>query len=106
MRLQQISLVDFDTDFFEDSYLYRLKSLTEKLIFIKESDIEKRNSIIKNSEALLIWYSTSLDKTALINLQSLKYIGASSVAVDQVDVKYAHNKGIIITNIPGYSNNP
>jgi len=54
MRLQQISLVDFDTDFFEDSYLYRLKSLTEKLIFIKESDIEKRNSIIKNSEALLI----------------------------------------------------
>ncbi|PIP63505.1 hypothetical protein CO165_00325 [Candidatus Roizmanbacteria bacterium CG_4_9_14_3_um_filter_33_18] len=41
-----------------------------------------------------------------MNLQSLKYIGASSVAVDQVDVKYAHNKGIIITNIPGYSNNP
>ena len=106
MKLQKISLVDFDTDFFEKSYLDRIKSLTKKLIFVKELNIYKRNDLIKDSEALLIRYSTSLDKTALINLQNLKYIGASSVAVDQVDIKYAHNKGIVVTNIPGYSSNP
>lgn len=106
MKLQKIALVDFDTDFFEKSYLYRIKSLTKKLVFVKESNIEKRIKLIENSEALLIRYSTLIDKKILDNLPSLKYIGASSVAVDQIDIKYAHNKDIVVTNIPGYSSNP
>ena len=106
MKLQKISLVDFHTNFFEKSYLYRIRFLTKELVFVKESDIERRNKLVENSEALLIRYSTPLDKKTLNNLPSLKYIGASSVAVDQVDIKYAHNKGIVVTNIPGYSSNP
>ncbi|KKP85747.1 MAG: hypothetical protein UR89_C0043G0002 [Candidatus Roizmanbacteria bacterium GW2011_GWA2_35_8] len=106
MKLHKIALIDFDTDFFDKQYLNRIKSLTKKLIFVKELNIKKRNNLIKDASALLIRYSTSLDKAALDNTSNLKYIGASSIAVDQVDTKHAHEKGINITNIPGYSSNP
>ena len=106
MRFKKLTLLDFDKDFFDEKYLSRLRSVADDLVFVNEQDIEKRNEQIKDAVALLIRYFTPLNRMAIDGMPHLKYIGASSVAVDQVDTVYAKEKGITITNIAGYSSNP
>lgn len=106
MRFKNLAILDFDKDFFDEKYLSRLRSVADDLSFINEQDIKKRNEQIKDADALLIKYFTPLNKIAIDGMPNLKYIGASSVAVDQVDTDYAKKKGITITNIAGYSSNP
>lgn len=106
MKFKKLTLLDFDQNFFDEQYLSRLRSVADDLVFVNEQDIEKRNEKIKDTEALLIKYFTPLNRMAIDGVPDLKYIGASSVAVDQVDTAYAKKKGITVTNIAGYSNNP
>ena len=48
-EITKISLVDFDTKLFEKSYSYPIRFLTKELVFVKESDIERRNKLVENS---------------------------------------------------------
>jgi len=103
MRFKKLKMVDFEKGFFDEEYLSRLQLIAEDLIFINEQNIEKRNALIKDADALVIRYFTSLDRQAIDSMSDLKYIGASSVSVDQVDVAHAKKKGTVMTNIAGYS---
>lgn len=106
MKFKKLTLLDFDKDFFDESHLSRLRSVADDLVFITEQNIEKRNEKIKDADALLIRYFTPINRMAIDFMPNLKYIGASSVAVDQVEIAYAKKKGIAVTNIAGYSSNP
>lgn len=56
----------------------------------KDADILLINKIVMNKEVI--------DK-----LPKLKYIGVLATGYDNVDIKHAKEKGIVVTNIPGYS---
>ena len=45
----------------------------------------------------------ALDKSILSKLPSLKYIGVFATGYNIVNVEYARKKGIMVTNVPGYS---
>lgn len=44
-----------------------------------------------------------LDATAIDNLPNLKYIGVLATGYNMVDIARARERGIVVTNIPGYS---
>lgn len=56
---------------------------------------------VGNAEAILV-NKTPLRRETLEKLPSLKYIGVLATGYDVVDINYARERGITVTNIPGY----
>lgn len=56
-------------------------------------------------DAEYIWTNKTLITKEVIELTSLKYVGLLSTGVNAVDLEFAKNKGITVTNIPAYSTN-
>lgn len=44
-----------------------------------------------------------IDKNVIDTNQNLKYIGVIATGYNNIDIKYAKEKGIVVTNIPAYS---
>lgn len=53
--------------------------------------------------AILLTNKTVLDAAILSQLPDLRYIGVLATGTNVVDIEYAQQKGIVVTNIPGYS---
>lgn len=105
MKFKKLIAIDFDDNFFGEEYHRRLQSISDNIVFVNEKNVDKRNKLIKDADGLLIRYFTPVDKVTIEDMPNLKYIGASSVAVDQIDVEYAKERGIVVTNVAGYSSN-
>jgi glycerate dehydrogenase len=64
-----------------------------------DSDILAR---AKDAELVMVKH-TEIHKAVIDSLPKLKYIGILTTGYDVVDVEYAEEKGIVVTNIPEYS---
>lgn len=56
----------------------------------------------KDADAILL-NKVQIDKTIIDQLPKLKYIGVLATGYNVVDTGYAHERGIIVSNIPAYS---
>ena len=68
-------------------------------------DRTSENEVIercKNAE-IVITNKVILDSSIISELPDLKYIGVTATGYNVVDIKYAKEKGIVVTNIPSYS---
>jgi glycerate dehydrogenase len=52
---------------------------------------------------ILLTNKTVLDKETILQLNNVKYIGVLATGYNVVDIKAAREKGIVVTNVPGYS---
>jgi D-3-phosphoglycerate dehydrogenase len=84
----------------------------EGLKLFKENDIyevddkagishEDLKSIIKDYDALVIRSGTNVTEDIIKEAKNLKIIGRAGVGIDNVDVKSASMKGIVVMNTPG-----
>ena len=55
----------------------------------------------QNAEALLV-NKVALPAEVLRALPSLRYVGVLATGVDRIDVAAAHERGIVVTNVPAY----
>ncbi len=55
-----------------------------------------------NADALICQISVDVDKEAIDKLKNCKVISVYGVGYDRVDTAYAKEKGIYVTNVPGY----
>lgn len=77
------------------------KSLGDVTIYDRTSPDEL---LERASDAdMLLTNKVVLDATAIDKLPKLKYIGVLATGYNVVDTKAAHDRGIIVTNIPAYS---
>jgi len=63
----------------------------------KQEIIEK----IADKEGLLSWLVDSIDKDVIDSARSLKIIANCAVGYDNIDIKEAKKRGILVTNTPG-----
>lgn len=68
-----------------------------------DSDYLKENSSLIDDTDLIISSAVSYNKTLLSKCKNLKYLGLLATGYSNIDLEYAKNKGIIVTNIPKYS---
>ena len=59
-------------------------------------------SRIKNAEIVLT-NKVKLDRKLILNAPKLKYIGSLATGFDVIDIKTCRERGIVVSNIPGYS---
>ncbi len=62
---------------------------------------EKLKSIIKDYAALIIRSGTKVTADIIEAADNLKYIGRAGVGVDNVDLRAATRKGVVVMNTPG-----
>ncbi len=58
-------------------------------------------NIIKNYDALIVRSQTKVDKELLSAATNLKIIGRAGVGVDNIDIEFATQCGIVVVNAPG-----
>ncbi|MFT6815163.1 MAG: D-3-phosphoglycerate dehydrogenase [Sphingobacteriales bacterium] len=64
---------------------------------------EKLPTELQNFDAILVRSATTVRKELIDNCPNLKLIGRGGVGMDNIDVDYARNKGIIVINTPAAS---
>lgn len=102
MKFNKIVLLNFEKTTLEKEYLDSLSELAKIVEIVAEKD-EKGLEKIKDADVLLTRIFTKIDKNLIDGCKSLKYIGTFSTAFDAIDIKYAAQKGVAVTNLAGYS---
>ena len=62
---------------------------------------DELKSVIKNYDALIVRSGTKVTAEIIEAADRLKFIGRAGVGVDNVDLKAATKKGIVVMNTPG-----
>ena len=62
---------------------------------------EELRSIVKNYDALIVRSGTDITADIIESADKLKFIGRAGVGLDNVDLKAATKKGIVVMNTPG-----
>ena len=76
------------------------EALGEVTVYDKTEEADILNRSIEAE--ILITNKTPLNKSVLEKLPKLKYIGALATGYDVVDIEYARERNIPVTNVPGY----
>lgn len=78
-----------------------LKELGDLTVYPRVKD-EKVIEYAKDAQIILL-NKVKITKEIIDQLPNLKYIGVLATGYNVVDIKYAHERGIVVTNIPAYS---
>ena len=101
VKAMKICVFDRGTVWGEDIPLTELPDLGEVRLF-ESVKPEEVSSIIGNDEVVLC-NKTPMTRKVFDACPNLKYIGVMATGVNNVDLEAAKEKGIRVTNIPGYS---
>lgn len=96
-----ITVLDKPTFTVGDINLDNLNNLGE----VSYHGILSRESVISAcyNSPIVVCNKTLFDKDMINALPNLKYIGLTATGYNNVDLKVASEKGIVVTNVPGYS---
>src|SRR6188768_125425 len=64
---------------------------------------EKLSEALKNFDAILVRSATQVRQANIDEVPNLKLIGRAGVGMDNIDVKYAREKGLAVVNTPAAS---
>ncbi len=96
-----ITVLDKPTFTVGDINLEKIESLGE----VAYHDILSKEEVIKAcyNSPIVVCNKTLFDEETLNALPNLKYVGITATGYNNVDLKVAKEKGIVVTNVPGYS---
>lgn len=100
MKFKTIVVSGIDRAKLSKSTWDRLNSLTEQVILAGPKELV---TAIQHADALLVGFETIVDAAVLRAAPNLKYIGVLGTAYDRVEVTTAKERGVAVTNLPGYS---
>lgn len=83
-------------------YWQKVDALTDQRVAVEKDD-PKIAKEMTDAEGLLIAFGTVFDAAMIDAAPKLKYIGIAATAFNKVNVAYAKEKGIVVTNLAGYS---
>ena len=78
---------------------------SHKLSFFNKSLTKEDLKSIKDTEILVVFIYSKINKSIIDNLPKLKYIVTMSTGYDHIDINYCKKKNISISNIPSYGEN-
>lgn len=102
MGFQKAVLIDISESKLDSEFWERLAgSISEKIFLVK--DDSKLLSHLANADCLLVNFGVTVDKSVIDSAPLLKYVGVLATTYGKIDATYCKTKGIVVSNIPGYS---
>lgn len=101
MKFNKILITGFDEFELSPKTLKSLGSIAKERIYFPENSpqIKKHQADV---DCLLVKFNPVNQKT-IDRFPKLKYIGVLGTGFGKIDINYAKSKGIVVTNVPGYS---
>jgi len=98
VKFGKVLITGFEKSELSLQTLKKLNFSSKEVIFSSNPNPYDR----KDADCLLCKFNP-VDKNTIDSLPNLKYIGVMSTGYAKVDTNYAKSKGILVTNVPGYS---
>ncbi len=98
----------FEVEDWERLYLEKVikeKGFDVEVGFFKEPLTQSVLDKIKDAYAISIFIYSKITREVIDKLPNLKMIVTRSAGYDHIDIEYANEKGIIVSNVPGYGDN-
>lgn len=98
-RFNKALMIDME-DRLNPPYSEKINGFSKDISHLESVANLKQHS--KDTEAMLISFNVKVDKEIISNSPRLKYIGVLGTNLGNIDTGYAKERGITVTNIPGY----
>ena len=80
----------------------QIASFTDTIVFVPK-DSPTLNKELKDTDAILVNFGTTVGKDDIDAAPNLKYIGVMATAFGKIDTTHAKKKKVAVTNLKGYS---
>ena len=101
MKFEKILVTGFDESELDQAFWKRIDALTEKKVFLAKDSPEIKKHL-SDTDCLLVKFNP-VSREWIDSAPKLKYIGVFGTGYGKIDSTHAKSKGIVVSNIPGYS---
>src|SRR3972149_663173 len=102
MKFKKALIINISKDKLDPIYWKKLDELTEKRISLPK-DSPQIQKELSNTDCILTGFQVDVGKKEIDAAPNLKYVSVLATAYGKIDTDYARKKGIVVTNVPGYS---
>ena len=102
MKFKKMLTINIAESKLDLEYWRKVDEFTEARVNLPK-DSSEIEAHLADADCLLAGFGVKVDKEILDKSKKLKYIGVLATAYGTIDVEYAKKKGIVVSNIPGYS---
>lgn len=98
---KELLITGFEASELDADYLARLRKLADKTVFLPSNSAELDKNLAL-ADGLLVKFNP-VSKETIDKAPNLKFIGVFGTGFGKIDTAHATSKGIVVSNIPGYS---
>ena len=102
IKFKKILTINIDKSKLDVEYWKRIDELAEKRVNLPKDSPEIKKQLT-DTDCLLAGFGVKVDKEEIDSAPRLKFIDVLATAYGKINTDYAKNKGIVVSNIPGYS---
>lgn len=102
MTFKKVLLINIEQGSLDPEYWEALRSLSGSIVSLTKDDPKLKQEIVE-ADCVLTGFGVSVTPELIDLAPQLKYVGVLATAYGRVDSAYAKPKGIVVTNVPGYS---
>lgn len=100
-----MKLVCFELQDWEKDYLQRKFGNTLDISFYSETLTPENVSIAKNTDGIVVFIYSTVNKQVLDQMPNLKFIATMSTGFDHIDIEECKRRNIAVSTVPSYGEN-
>ncbi len=101
MKFKQILTIGIDESDLSGEYWKRIDDCAEKRVSLPKDSLQIKE-YLTGSDCLLVKFNP-VSKEWIDGIPNLKYIGVLATGYGKIPTDYTKEKGVVVTNVPGYS---
>lgn len=102
MKFKKALMVNISEDKLDPTYWKKLDSLVESKVSLPK-DSPQIQKELADTDCILTGFQIDVGQKEIDAAPNLKYVSVLATAYGKIDTDYAKKKGIVVTNVPGYS---
>ena len=103
-KFKKAVIVGIKESFLDAESWQKIDGFVDSKVFVLPDSTEMTDNL-SDADCLLLNFGVRIGKEDIDKAPRLKYIGVLATAYGKIDIEYAKEKGVIVSNLAGYSTN-